>query len=273
MKYAMALVMVALSLVLFSCRKEHNPNEQQNPPDTSQQPLLKDVKINTIPEPWYHFDYNTDKKVIAVTSQSSLDTLHVFYDGDRIRELRNDVTGNHDTLRYTYDNSGHVSMITVIGAGNFSLRHIFFTYAGQQLKEITWDYKEGNGFITDRQLSYTYYPDGNVKQFTDHYPPLNGQPEVTYSTLFEQYDDKVNTDGFSRMLFYNDHFFILPGIVIQKNNPGKETRTGDATHYIIDWSYQYRNDGIPTEKTGNVRFLTGPEAGKTFVTKHAFTYY
>jgi hypothetical protein len=53
----------------------------------------------------------------------------------------------------------------------------------------------------------------------------------------------------------------------------KESTTGDATHFTIDWTYQYNSDNIPLSKTGNVLFLTGPEAGHTFVTKHTFIYY
>lgn len=275
MWYGKVLIVITLTLTLFSCRKEHSSNGsgQQNPPP--QQVLLKDVDINTLPEPWYHFAYNNDKKISIITSQSSLDTMHVIYDGNRIKELRNDIAGNHDTLRYVYDNTGKVSLITFIGASaDFQYRHINFTYSGDQLTKIVWDFKDGtHGFTVDRELTYTYYPDGNAKTVTDHYPHLNSQAEATNVYLYEQYDDKVNVDGFDLLLYYNDHPYLLPGVVIQKNNPMKETLTGDASNLTINWSYKYNNDNIPLSKTGNGVWITGPEAGHTFTTKHTFTYY
>jgi hypothetical protein len=272
MRYQKALLILSAMLTILSCKKEHNSGSEQDPPHATQV-LLKDYMVNN--NPWYHFEYDNENRIITAVSQSSLDTMHVIYDGNRIKEMRNDIVGNHDTLRYTYDNSGMVSLITFIGASaDFQYRHIHFTYSGQQLKEIVWDFKDGtHGFKVDRQLSYAYYPDGNVRQVTDHYPPLNSQQEATNITTFEQYDNKVNVDGFDLLLYYNDHPYILPGAVLQKNNAMKESRGGDATHLTIDWKYDYNQDNVPSLKTGNVTFLSGPEAGHTFVTRHTFTFY
>lgn len=276
MRLEKVLIVATLTLTLFSCRKEHSSNGQQNsgnnPPPAV---LLKDVDISLLPDPWYHFEYDNNKRISKLTSQSSFDSMQVIYDGDRIKELRNNIDGNHDTLRYTYDNTGKVAVITFIGASaNFQYRHINFTYSGQQLTKIVWDFKDATfGFKVDRELTYTYYPDGNVKTVTDHYPHLNSQPEATNVHLYEQYDNKVNVDGFDLLLYYNDHPYLLPGIVLQKNNPMKETLTGDASNFTINWNYQYNNDNIPMSKTGNGTWTTGPESGHTFITTHTFTYY
>jgi hypothetical protein len=268
---------MVLVLTLFACKKEHSPMRPQDPPNnTDSTPvLLKDLILDVLPEAWYHFEYDTNKRIITVASQSSFDTMHVIYEGNRIKEMRNNVLGNHDTLRYTYDNSGMVSLITFIGASaDFQYRHIHFTYTGKQLKKIVWDFKNGNqGFLVDRQLSYTYYPDGNVQQVTDFYPELNSQAEAVITKTYEQYDNKINVEGFELLLYYNDHPYLLPGVVLQKNNAGKETTGGDATHLTINWTYQYDNRNVPLSKTGTGSFLSGPEAGRTFVTKHRFTYY
>jgi hypothetical protein len=277
MSYRKALIVATVVITAFACKKEHSSNGQQAPPNNPGPTdiLLKDLTINNSSEAWYHFEYDNNKRIVLITSQSSLDTMHVIYDGNRIKEMRNDIIGNHDTLRYAYDNTGMVSLITFIGASaDFQYRHIHFTYTGQQLQEIVWDFKDGTrGFKVDRQLSYSYYPDGNVKQVTDYYPPLNSQQEATIIKTFEQYDNKVNVDGFDLLLYYNDHPYLLPGVVLQKNNAMKESVGGDATHLTINWTYQFNNDNLPLSKTGNVTFLSGPEAGHTFVTRHSFTYY
>jgi hypothetical protein len=267
-----AFYIIILALAMLSCRKEQGSNNQQGPAGPKGV-LLKDYIIyNT---PWYHFEYDDQNRIIKVISQSSLDTMHVIYDGNRIKEMRNDVIGNHDTLRYSYDNNGMVSLITFIGASaDFQYRHIHFNYTGNQLKQIVWDFKDAQrGFTVDREISYDYFPDGNVKQLTDHYPPLNSQQEATNITSFQEYDDKVNVDGFDLLLYYNDHPYLLPGVVLQKNNAMKEFIGGDATHMNITWSYEYNGNNIPLSKTGNGTFLSGPELGHSFVTKRTFTYY
>jgi len=277
MRHGKALIVATLTLTLFACRKEHSGTGQQDPPNNpgTTQALLKDLDISILPQPWYHFEYDNSKRVILIISQSSLDTMHVIYDGNKIKEMRNDAISNHDTLRYTYDNNGMVSLITFIGASaDFQYRHISFTYSGQQLTKIVWDFKDGtHGFKVDRELTYTYYADGNLKQVMDHYPPLNSQAEATNIKFFEQYDDKVNVDGFDQLLYYNDHPYILPGVVLQKNNPKKETLTGDASNFTINWSYQYNSNNIPLSKTGNGKWTIGAEVGNSFLTTRTFTYY
>ena len=102
---------------------------------------------------------------------------------------------------------------------------------------------------------------------------VNSQQEATITKTFDQYDNKNNVDGFNLLLYYNDHPYLLPGVVLQKNNAKKESIGGDATHLTIDWTYQYNSNNVPSLKTGNILFLTGPEAGHTFITRHSFTYY
>jgi hypothetical protein len=47
---------------------------------------------------------------------------------------------------------------------------------------------------------------------------------VTTVDLFEQYDNKVNVDGFSLIHDdFFDHLVLLPGVQLQKGNPGRQT--------------------------------------------------
>jgi hypothetical protein len=199
----------------------------------------------------------------------------VIYNGKNISEMRNNNLVNQDTLRYIYDSTGKVGLIIYKNRTGVIYRHVFFTYNGQQIIKMEWDRKVGNvGFIIDRTLTFTYFFDGNLKVVTEHRPAIDNQPETTYSTAFDQYDDKINVDNFT--LWHegiNDHLFLLPNVRIQINNPRKEIHTGDGENYTADYSYTYNNDNTPITKTGEVLFTKGPEAGQTFQTSITYSYY
>ena len=73
--------------------------------------------------------------------------------------MRNNILVNHDTLRYVYDNAGKLVMLRFINTANVLYRTVFFTYNGDQIKEIEWNHKEGNvGYLIDRTLTFTFIP-------------------------------------------------------------------------------------------------------------------
>ncbi len=259
-------------IVLVSCRKEH---ETYPPPDPVKKLLLKDITIPNLPSPYYHFDYNTDSTVAKVSFASNYTMYDVFYNGNRISEMRNNIIVNHDTLRYLYDDTGRVTTIKFINDAGITYRLAFFGYNGQQLKEIEWDLRVGEiGYIIDRTLSFTYFTDGNVKEIKEHRPAIDGQTEATYVTQYDQYDDKINVDDF--MLLHDgihDHLFLPSGFRIQKNNPRKEIRTGDGVNYTVDYTYTYNDDHAPVTKTGELIFTNGSQAGQVFQVNTNYTYY
>ena len=266
-------------VVLFvSCQKEHSTTPHTPPPDLVKKILLKDITIPHLPAPYYHFEYRADSTVANVSFASGFSMYDVTYNGNNISEMRNNILVNHDTLRYFYDNAGKLAGIKFIREAGSIYRHVVFAYNGQQLREIEWDHKEGNGanagFIIDRTLTLDYFTDGNVKEIREHRPAIDGQAEATYITQFDQYDSSINVDDF--MLLhdgFHDHIFLLPGLHLQKNNPGKEIRTGDGVNYTADYTYTYTNDNTPLTKTGDVLFTKGSEAGQRFQTSTIYSYY
>ena len=278
MRYTEALRIVAFALLIVSCKKDPATNPHTPPPPAAtQKVLLKDITIPHLPSPYYHFEYNSDSTVSKANFASGYTNYDVVYSGNKIAEMRNNIIVNHDTLRYLYNNAGKVSVITFINDANVLYRHVFFAYNGDQVKEIEWDHKEGNvGFLIDRTLTFTYYTDGNVKTIAERRPAQAGSPELNDTTLFEQYDDKVNVEDFSLIHDgIHDHLFLLQGFRLQKNNPGKETFSAGAgqTAYTVNYTYTYKGDNTPISKTGDLLFTDGSDKGKRFQTNAAYTYY
>lgn len=269
-KYLMLLVVPVL---LLSCKKE---TTYQSPPvDTPAAPvLLKEITIPMVPSPYYHFEYSATGKVVFASFASDLVRYDVFYNGDKISEMRNNIIINKDRLQYTYDNNGRVQFIQYIDSAGVFFAESFFTYNGDKLIKIERFHTQGQGTVIDRVMTMTYGADGNLAELTIHRPSVNGSVALTTVDRFEQYDTRVNVDGFGLLHpDFFEHFFLLPGVQLQKNNPGKLTRTGDGTHYTIDFSYTYDSRNVPLMKTGELLYLTGNTAGQRFTETTIYTYY
>ena len=279
MRYGDALLVIIFTVSLFSCKKDQGNSIKPPtvPPAVStKHVLLKDITIPNLPSPYYHFEYNTDSLATKADFASGFLIYDVFYSGNKIREMRNTIFVNHDTLRYVYDNTGKLAMIKFINDANVIYRHASFTYNGVQIKSIEWDRKDGNGgFIIDRTISFIFYPDGNVKTISEHRPSLNGVAEYNSIMTFEQYDDKVNVDDFSLIHDgIHDHLFLLQGFRLQKGNPKKEMLSVNGVDlYTNDYTYTYNSDNTPSTKIGDFLYISGPNAGQRFQTNSIYTYY
>jgi hypothetical protein len=274
MRFQFGLVLVSF-VMLLSCNKEHRPNPVPSPELSSRRILLKDITIPNLPSPYYHFEYNTDSLVTKADFASGFTTYDVLYGGNKINEMRNNIILNHDTLQYVYD-AGKLVLIKFINAVNVLYRRVFFTYEGNQIKEIEWDHKDANtGYLIDRTLSFTFYSDGNVKTITERRPPITGSPESVSVKTFDQYDDKINVDDFSLIHDgFHDHLFLLQGFRLQKNNPKKEKLSvNGADFYTIDYTYTYNTDKTPSRKAGDFLYLGGQYAGQRFQTNSFYSYY
>jgi len=271
-KYSLLLI---IAVVLFSCKKENgkgNPLPSSPPP--AQPVLLKEIMIPFLPSPFYHFEYNEAGKVSFISYASGLYMYNIVYDGNKISEVKNNIVGNKDKLQYFYDNADNLSTVTYADSNGLVYKKIDFSYDGQKLIQLKREGKRGAGFIMDKTMTMSYHADGNLKDLTYHYPAINGQPEHSYTDRFEQYDNKVNADGFG--LIHNDffdHLVFLPGVQLQKNNARKVTRSGDAWNYAIDYRYTYNDHNAPLEKSGEMIVTSGPDSGKVFHLSSTFSYY
>jgi hypothetical protein len=271
-------VTLIVTTAFFSCKKTTEPIDPTVPnpsvPPVSQV-FLKDIVIPNLPSPYYHFEYNIAGQVSFASFASGFNQYQIKYAGGKITEIDNTIIVNKDRLQYTYDNQGRVSTITYADEAGAIYTRLDLTFNGQQLIKVERQKKLGNLFVMDRILTMSYYADGNLQDITYHYLAVAGQqPESTYTDRFEQYDNKINVDGFG--LLHNeffDHLVLLPEAPLQKNNPGKERRTGDASNYVVDYTYTYDSKDRPLSKIGDLVFTTGSDAGKRFETHSFFSYY
>jgi len=270
------LFLMSIVVLFLSCKKERRPIPVDPPELKAKHILLKDITIPNLPSPYYHFEYGADSLVTKASFASDYTMYDVLYSGGRISEMRNNIIVNHDTLRYSYDNTGKVTMIKFINTANVNYRLVFFTYANNLIREIEWEQQVPNvGYIIDRTLNFTFFPDGNVQTITEHRPPVNGTPDYISVKTFDQYDDKINVDDFSLIHDgIHDHLWIPQGFRLQKNNPRKEKLSVNGTDlYTIDYTYTYKNDNTPTNKAGDFLYIGGQYAGQRFQTNSFYSYY
>jgi hypothetical protein len=140
---------------------------------------------------------------------------------------------------------------------------------------MEWELKiENMGYAAHRTVDFSYYPDGNLAELRDQRHAIPGiQTASLILDRFENYDQKKNVDGFSLLHRPDEHLVLLPNVVLQKNNPGKNIRTGDGIHYEIRYTYQYNSSQTPVSRKGDVLFTSGPDAGKHFESNVGFSYY
>lgn len=267
------LLILIVSTVLFSCKKERGVIP--DPPAPEPSILLKDVAVERLPSPYYHFEYDSLARISSVSFASGFTMYNVVYAGNRITEMRNNTIANKDRLLYVYDSEGRIIAVNYADStGSRVYRRIVFTYDGKKLIESTRLLNTDSGFVIEKTMTFTYYGDDNLKEISYDYLPLNGQPEARFSDLFEKYDNKTNVDGFG--LIHNDffdHLILLPGIHLQRNNPGKETRTGDGENYTVDYTYIYDEKDLPLRKNGEGIVSKGSNTGLHFQPNSVYTYY
>ena len=273
MRSSLLLLTITLS-VLFSCKKEAAPVTPAPPPPAVA--LLKDIVVSNLPSPYYHFEYSTTGRIVFASFASDLTRYNFIYQGDRLTEMRNNILVNKDRLEYNYDNEGKVQFIQYKDSAGEFFAESFFTYNGSKLTSIERFHKrQGPGTVTDRVMTFTYDAAGNLYELADHRPATDeGQLESTTVDRFEQYDDKVNVDGFGLLHpDFFEHLYLLPGVQLQKNNAKRLVRTGSGVNYEINYTYTYNTANAPLTKTGDALLTNGTDAGKRFQTSTAYSYY
>jgi hypothetical protein len=236
---------------------------------------VKDIVIDRLPSPYYHFEYDAGNRISAVSFASGLTNYSAAYEGDRISELRNNALGNDDRLVYAYDDAGRVAAIKYTGSDGTVFTVVFLRYDGQQLTELERDLRVTGGFVIDKTMSFSYYPDGNLLELTEHRPALEGlQTETNTVDRFAGYDAGINVDSFDLLHDdFFDHLVLLPGVHLQKGNPDRVTHTGDGDNYTVDYTYSYNSRNRPVARSGDLAFLTGQNAGRHFQLAATFSYY
>jgi hypothetical protein len=265
-----------LPILFLSCKKEKGTVDQPPTPDVATaKVLLKDMVVPNLPSPNYHFEYNADSTVAVASYASDFRKYNIAYAWDRISAMTNDIAGLQERVEYLYDNAGRVIQVNYINVLGILDTKVFFTYDGKKLTKLERQRILGSEFVVNKVMTFFYYEDGNLKEIIDHRPAVDGrQVESTSSDKFARYDDKINVDGFS--LLHNDffdHLLILPGVQLQKNNPGREILTSDNNSLEINYTYTYNDKNLPMSKQGEVTITAGASAGQTLQTNCNYTYY
>ena len=252
------LLFAILFALLVSCKKDYVP-VVNTPPVVTPKILLKDYVSQNLPSPYYHFEYDASREVSFISFASDFERYDVTYSQGRINEIRNNILVNKDRLHYFYNNEGKVELIAYADSTGKVYRFVDLFYAGSKLVRLERSRSlPSAGEVLEKTITFSYYPDDNLKDITYRFLPQNGQPETHSTSHFEQYDNKINVDAFSLLHDeFFDHLVFLPGVQLQKNNPAKETRTGDGLNYIADYSYDYNDKNAPVTRRANVQTNTG----------------
>jgi hypothetical protein len=271
--------LVTVLAVVWACGYEPTaPTTPPPPPPPPPPPVstgLKDIEFSNLPSPYYHFEYDSIGRVKFVSFASDFTRYDVSYDGGRISEMRDNILVNHDRLIYVYDDSGRVALIREVNDSGAVFELLVFTYQGHQLTGVERSRRVTGGFVIDKTMALSYWPDGNLRELAWHRPAIAGlQDEQNYADLFEQYDTGTNVDGFSLLHDeFFDHLVLLPDVQLQKGNPGRVTRSGTAETFVADFSYTYDGNNRPLTQSGQVTITSGTNAGRQFQTSAVYTYY
>jgi hypothetical protein len=271
------LIVILILAAAISCHKgsdNHPPVHSPSFVDLK----LKDINIRNLPSPYYHFEYRDDKHISNFDFSSGLRTYAMMYTGDDLTLMKSTTfNSGNDSIQYIYTN-GKPTSIHIAKEDGLLYRRAFLTYyANGQLKELEWEIKpDKQSFTKEQSFTFTYYPDGNVKDITQHDFAVGPQTDVTFTDRYENYDDKKNVDGFS--LVHTSQFkqpILLPGITLQVNNARRIVRTSDGTAltYEENNTYTYDSNGRPLVKSGDFVYTNGSDAGRHFDLQTTYSYY
>jgi hypothetical protein len=272
---SLAIFLSSFCLLFTACKKKDSG--VITPLPTSSQGNLKTIVYQNLPSPYYHFEYDANGRVNKAAFGSAAFTYNLLYQGDKVQEMKSVLAPTKISVSYQYDDAGRISFVKISNEdGSQVFKRGFLTYDNKnRLTELEWELNTPTGgYIVQRTLSFSYYADGNLSEKRDHRHLIDGkQQEALYIDRFEQYDDKVNTDGFSLLHESSEHLVLFPGVKLQHNNPAKLIRTGDGTNYEITYTYSYNNNKKPVQRTGSMLLTNGPQSGQTFQLVATYSYY
>lgn len=280
------LLLVCFTLSMVCCRKGDYPPDMPKPSDPKPVEAsadipsvkLKEMSVEKLPSPYYHFNYNDSGYITQVIYSSGLTTYYISYTGKKIQtiETNKDVPFdiNKDKIVYEYTN-GDATLIKVIDKNGIFYRKCTLSYlSSHQLQKLTWELNPGTGFVTEQTLVFSYYTDSNLKEIAYHDFAVGPQQDRTYTERFENYDNKVNPDGFTWLHTNQHHPVLLPTTRLQKNNPGRDIRTGaQVLTYEANYSYTYDAADRPLIKNGPVKFTEINGTTGQFESRTTFSYY
>jgi hypothetical protein len=277
-KYILPLVVLLLT-VSIGCKKYNDPLPQEQPPlplpdDDVRTVLLKDINAQSLPGPYYHFTYDSLHYVKQISFASDFAVYEVKYENKRVVMMTNSVNDNVFIYHYTNNLVTEINEFSGITVNKLYSYRLSYN-SSNQLSQVNWVFFSGNGAKdTVKKEVLTYLPTGNLAAIDHYYSTSPGQPlEWLSRDEFSDYDNRINVDDFSVLKkdFFSAYLF-LPGVRLQKNNPGRQHIVAGGNEFDIRYSYQYQN-GLPVSKTATITEKIGTviQEPKTVTTQ--FSYY
>ena len=260
----MAVISVALAA--------SSPRDRSSQPlDDARPVLLRQIVAQTLPNPYFHFTYDSLRYVKNINFASGFNIYNVEYDNKRVIKMVNSKDGNY--LIYSYRDKQVSEINEFSGLTKQKIFSYRFCYnAEQQLVRVLWFdfFNDGNGNLF-KKSELSYQADGNLS-IMDHYTVAAGQVNWIKTVQFSQYDNKTNVDDFSLLGDFFDTFLFLPQVKLQKNNPGRQLVTTPEGDFEMAYTYRYEKN-LPVEKTATVKERGENVNGELAGTATAFNYY
>ena len=275
MKPFFLMAVISITVAASSSSKNENSISPSQPPtvqlDDVRTVLLKEIVTQSLPDPYFHFVYDSQQYVKQISFAAGFTRYNVEYENKRVTKMTNNTNGNF--LLYTY-NGNQVSEINEFSGltGNkvFSYR---FSYNGHnQLTQVGWFefFNDGKGSLF-KKSELTYQTDGNLSAI-DHYSIAGDQISWVKTVQFSQYDNKINVDDFYLLEDFFDTYLFLPQVKLQQNNPLRQQVMSPENDFEIVYTYQYR-DNLPVKKLGRLIDRSGTGNGQPGEITNVFNYY
>jgi hypothetical protein len=271
-KYTLTVI-IAICALFHACKKTDDPRVPHvpNPPGTKVG-LLKDINVQSLPSPYYHFDYTDEGVTTGVSFASGFFIYELSYVNGRLDKMVN--LPNNNALVYEYNN-GKVISIRVRRPDKSIVYHYTFDYNSKSLLTQIRYYlagASGADSILFKKVLFSYYNDDNLERY-EKYVDVTGQNlELAVTEKYSDYDQGKNVDGFRHYKDFFDHVLHLPDVRFQKNNPRKIVITGQQTDYEVNDTWTYQND-LPVSKQSKIRETRGANAGREINSGTTFSYY
>lgn len=264
-----------LLLLMAGCNKDKNDQNLTGPPppaDDARTVLLKDVVVQSLPSPYFHFTYDNQQYVKGIDFAAGFFQYEVEYENKRVKKMTNLPNGN--TIVYSYNN-GLVSEVNELSGltGNKVFQYKFFYNGNHQLVQMLWlDFNSSaNGHVFKKAI-FSYYPDGNLAKIEHYFDLSETQLVLEKTDFFSDYDNKTNVDDFHLVKEFFETYLFLPQVKLQKNNPRKQKIVTVQNDYEIVYTYTYQ-DNLPVSKFGIMTQTRGSGSGQMQELKTWFNYY
>lgn len=263
-KYQFSLLMAAV-ICLVSCSKENH----NNPGPVPEAPL-KVKKISNTNTNYEEFGYNEAGLLSSWASQwengnGSFNRINTVleYENGKLVKMSNEA----GTITYSYTGN-KITGGESVSRNNVKISALTFGYNTQGQLEYVLEkpYHVQSGTPIETKTTYSYYPDGNLKQTDFLYRTVfSNNFVVDFSKKYVLYDTKINPIPSFVIGFY------MPGVVLYKNNPLRienYDENGSPDGYSR-FEYTYNAAGYPATKK---HYIAVPSKPEEFPASYVYNY-